>query len=116
MKSGTWTGVSLINIPSLSDAAITRSPAMLPPPMVTVKHPGQWARPPLAFTSGVRPNSPVIKTIVESSMPRSAALGDIADHQQALPGQLKVDRLQPAGFHSPRFTACLQNQSQFLPH
>ena len=46
---------------------------MTPPPASTaLKQYGQWSRPALALIFGVRPNSPIAMTSVESSKPRSA--------------------------------------------
>ena len=52
-------------------------PRLIPPPAMTMlKTRGQWSRPPPAFTFGVRPNSLVMSTSVESSKPRLLQVQD----------------------------------------
>ena len=51
---------------------MTRPPFTPPPATSAVQQPAQWSRPPLAFSFGVRPNSPVATTSVRSSRPRSS--------------------------------------------
>ncbi len=59
------TGRSVGSVPFASVRPMTRPPFAPPPATSAVQHPAQWSRPPLAFSCGVRPNSPVATTSVD---------------------------------------------------
>src|SRR5262249_9561655 len=64
-------GRSLTDAPILSVARRTM-PGLTPPPASTIENAcGQWSRPAIVLIRGVRPNSVVSTTSVESSRPRS---------------------------------------------
>ena len=96
-------------------APMTWPPRMPPPASSALQTPGQWSRPPAALSFGVRPNSPVATTSVESSRPRAREVvqerreGPIEGRQQlagvvveraegrgtvAVPGHLVEDRIE----------------------
>ena len=76
--SGGSTGRSAGTAPMGSLAPTIRPPCTPPPAKPTVKHCGQWSRPPAGFTRGVRPNSARLQTRVAS---RSPALVEVFDQR-----------------------------------